>query len=165
VYRPHNLRLATTALACAYCLASNASLAQQAFGAWKITQGADGRPVAVTTAKPGEPGQLSELRIECVAGGRLEYAPVALKPGQMLSLWFDTGGNILGMRLVNGRASGADAVALSREFSTMDANIARGGQADWSTDMSIESENGPMSDVPMGGFSNMRRFMLANCKG
>lgn len=160
-----SLRAATAALVFVHCLSINPSLAQQIFGAWKITQGADGRPVAVTTAKPGEPGQLSELRIECVAGGRLEYAPVALKPGQMLSLWISDAGESSEMRLIKGRASGPSALTLSKMFLQFDANYRRNRTTDWSVEMRINDENGPMSDVPMGGFSDMRSFMLANCKG
>lgn len=134
------------------------------FGAWKIVLGADRRPVAMANAAPQGPARFAGLRVECVAGGRLEYVPVAATPGAMTSLWFNDGGNVFEMKLSRGRASGASATTLSKEFAAMDAGYARGGQAKWTIEMSVESDNGPMAEMAMDGFSEMRRFMLANCK-
>lgn len=166
-----SLRRMSACMAFAFCFGTSSGLTQtppagapQQFGAWKIIAGPDGRPVAMTSAKPKEPDQLAGLRIECVAGGRLEYVPVALKLGQMLSLWISDAGDSHEMRLIKGRATGPSASTLSKQFLTYDANYLRNGQREWTVEMRIDDENGPMSDVPMGGFSEMRRFMLANCK-
>ncbi|MET4802819.1 hypothetical protein [Bradyrhizobium sp. LB11.1] len=138
-------------------------------GSWSISTGADGRPVAATTAvkaATSETGPLQALRLECVAGGRLEYVPVTAKSGPARALWLNgADDNLNELRLTNGRAAGAFAANLSREFGTSEANIRRNGTADnWVMEMTVDDSNSPMSNMQMNGFSQMRSYMLAHCK-
>jgi hypothetical protein len=139
------------------------------FGSWSISAGADGRPIAATLAAngpPSESGPLQALRLECVAGGKLEYVPVTAKNSPARALWLNgADDNLNEMRLVNGRAAGAFAATLSKEFGTSEANIRRNGTADnWVMEMTVDDSNTPMSNIQMNGFSQMRSYMLAHCK-
>ncbi len=83
----------------------------------------------------------------------------------MNSLWINVAGDVYEMRLANGRASGPTAVEMSKRFAAEDAGAARNGNSDnWNMEMSIHSDNGPMSEIQMGGFSKMRAYLLSACK-
>lgn len=135
-------------------------------GPWRIAV-LNGRLTAITKIDKPEGDELAGLWLQCMPGGRLEYVPIALKLfSKIQSLWVNDGGNVHEMRLVNERASGPSAVTLSKTFLAADAIAIRDGGGDrWVMEMSIHGENGPMSMIPMGGFSKMRAYMLANCKG
>ncbi len=128
-------------------------------GQWRIVN-ENGRLVAMANASKHRGDQLAGLRLECVSG-RLEYVPVALKLDGMRSLWVNVAGDVYEMKLINGRASGASAATLSKTFLTED----KGGGDDLRLEMSVHTENGPMSEMLLGGFTKMRAYMLAACKG
>lgn len=138
-------------------------------GSWSISASADGRLIAVTVAAKGPPsetGPLQALRLECVAGGKLEYVPVTAKNSPARALWLNgADDNLNELRLTNGRAVGAFAATLSKEFGTSEANIRRNGGGDsWVMEMTVDDSNSPMSNMQMNGFSQMRSYMLAHCK-
>jgi hypothetical protein len=99
-------------------------------------------------------------------GGRLEYVLVTANNSPARALWLNgANDNLNEMRLVNGRAAGASATTLSKEFGTSEANMKRNGGADnWVTEMTVNDSNAPMSNMLMNGFSQMRGYMLAHCK-
>jgi hypothetical protein len=130
-------------------------------GAWQVVMD-NGRLVAVAKADKKTSNGFAALRLECV-GGKLEYAPVALKlNGPMTSLWISIAGDAKEMKLVNQRASGPSATTLSNEFA---ANEPKAGEPqDWGIEMTVQSWNSVGDNVVMTGFSKMRAFMRANCK-
>lgn len=134
-------------------------------GAWAISV-VNNRLVAIAKSRNPKSDPMAGLRLECVAGGKLEYVPVALFLGTMRSLWIHgADDNMNELRLVNQRASGPAAATLSKEFLTADANMTRQGAGDdWSMEMNLEGDGKPMAAIQMGGFSKMRKYMLANCK-
>lgn len=131
------------------------------FGAWKVAV-ESGKPVAVTGSENG--GQPLGLRFECAAPGRLEYVPLSSRPN-IKTLWVngmdDTQHTI---PLVAGRVSGADNSMLSKQFLGSEANYKRNVTADWGMEMSIDGPEAGLQTVRMTGFSQMRSYMLANCK-
>jgi hypothetical protein len=126
----------------------------------------DGRPTAMARAVTHQGDQLAGLNLECVSGGRLEYVPVALKLFDPIrTLWINSAGDVFTFPLTNGRASRSTAVAISKQLLAEEAAYIRQGSADkWTLEMSIDSDNGPMSQIQLGGFSKIRSYMLANCK-
>lgn len=151
------------ALAAAGLLCTSAAFPQtppSEIGKWRIKD-LNGRLTAMAMARHHEGDQLASLWLQCVPGGRLEYVPVALKLGEIRALWVDHAGDVFTVNLNKGRATGATAVALSKEFAAQEPKT---NQDDWFIEMSLASPNGPMSEILMGGFSKMRAYMLANCK-
>lgn len=107
---------------------------------------------------------LAGLRLECGVAGRLEYVPVALR-NAINTLWVNgMDDNSYAIPLAGGRVSGSDNVALSKEFLGSEANYKRNGTADWAIEMSIDGPETAMQNIKMNGFSEMRSYMLANCK-
>ncbi|WP_316199202.1 hypothetical protein [Bradyrhizobium sp. SZCCHNS2002] len=138
------------------------SPAPTAFGAWRITA-ENGRLAATASTGKANGNHLSGLRLECATPGLLEYVPVA--PRQVSMLWVngmdDVQHRIL---LTGGRVMGAENSLLSKEFLGSEANYARNGTSDWGIEMSIDGPEAGMQTVRMGGFSQMRSYMLANCR-
>ena len=134
-------------------------------GEWRIIV-KDGRSIAMAKAVSHQGDQLAGLNLECVAGGRLEYLAVALKLFDPIrTLWINSAGDVYKFNLVKGRASGSAAVAISKQVLAEEAAYLRQGSGEkWTLEMSIDSDNGPMSEIQMGGFSKMRSYMLTNCK-
>lgn len=129
-------------------------------GAWRISMDT-GRLSAFAKSKDIV---MLGLRLECVANGRLEYVPHGIGSRRVLRV-HGSDDNMIEMRLVNERASGASAASLSKEFLVTEANHTRNGNGDnWSMEMNMEGDGSTMSEIRMNGFSKMRNYMLANCK-
>jgi len=131
------------------------------FGAWKVTV-EDGKPVGVAKNLKADSADIQGIRLECAAG-RLEYVPVSRR-ALPKTLWVSGMDDIhYTIALTSGRVTGADNVALSKEFLASEANAKRNGQKDWAIGMSLEGED-DVQAIAMGGFSQMRSYMLANCR-
>jgi hypothetical protein len=130
-------------------------------GNWKILIEGD-RPVAVSRIATSTTTQLTGIRVECVAGGRLQYVPVVSKAK---TLWVHGVDDIIhAIPLVKGRVNGNDNTLLSKEFLNSEANFLRQGNATWSVPMSVTSENDVATVINMSGFGRMRSYMRTNCK-
>lgn len=137
---------------------------EQQIGQWRIvTQ--DGRLTAIAKAENAVKvggDNIAGLWLECAPGGRLEYVAISLAGmfKEIRTLWINSAGDVYTIPLRKGRASGAAAVDISKRLLAEEA----ASDGDWTMQMSIMSENGPMSNLELGGFSKVRSFMLANCK-
>lgn len=151
-----------TASASAAAAAPDVSSPPSQIGAWRVIVENE-RPVAMARSLRSEGDHIEGIRLECAAG-RLEYVPVALRT-QIKTLWVHGPDDMqFTLPLTNGRVSGADNVALSKEFLEAEAAYARTGTKEWSIGMSIDGENEGLQAIAMTGFSRMRGHMLANCK-
>ncbi|HEY0329879.1 MAG TPA: hypothetical protein VGC77_12355 [Rhodopseudomonas sp.] len=132
-------------------------------GAWRFTV-ENGRPVALAKSEKPDGSHLAALRLECAAGGRLEYVAVAARNG-FDTLWVNGIDDTLHtIPLVKGRVTGADNVLLSKEFLTMEGIAKRDNRPGWGMEMSIDGPEAGMQTIEMGGFSKVRSFMLSQCK-
>jgi hypothetical protein len=136
-------------------------------GAWRIAIKSDGRPQASTKSNYDGADRLTGLILDCVPGGRLEYVPAVLKlNGAARSLHVHgKDDNMNGFNLTNGRLSGAFAATLSRELLQAEINAHRQGMGDkWDIGMTVDDPFVEESMVQASGFTQMRNYMLANCK-
>jgi hypothetical protein len=132
-------------------------------GAWKIAT-ENGKTFAMAKAEKSDGGQVAGIRLECAAPGKLEYVPVASR-ATIKTLWVNGMDDIQHtIPLAAGRVSGADNSMLSMEFLGSEANYKRNGTADWGIEMSVDGPEAAMQTIKMSGFSQMRGYMLANCK-
>jgi hypothetical protein len=134
-------------------------------GDWRIVQD-NGRPMAIAKADKIDGDHLAGLHLVCVPGGRLEYVTSALKLFEpMRALWINRAGDVYRITLTNAHARGADAVAISKHLLAEEEGNKGNPDGDkLLVQMSVDSDNGPMSNIQMTGFSKMRAYMLANCK-
>lgn len=138
-------------------------------GDWKIITD-KGRLVAMAVRKgpaSTDGGHLAGIRLECVAGGRLEYKPVSLKGlfQPLGALWVHgIDDNIQVIPLPQGRVNGAGNALLSKEFSRIESFANRGRPSAWTVEMGVGGQDRLMQEIKMTGFSQMHAYMLANCK-
>lgn len=135
------------------------------YGAWYAGTDLEGRVFATTGPANGSDTALSELRLECVSG-RLEYVAVPAKNEQVRSFFVDGVDDMQNqLPLVGGRVTGKAAAQLSKEFLTAEANARKdGAQNEWTMGITINDANREPSRMNGAGFSQMRAYLLANCK-
>jgi hypothetical protein len=138
-------------------------------GNWQIGSTPDGRPYAIAETVEGDGGRIKALRLECVAGGQLEYLPVTTHGAPVHAILLDVDmentANAVELKAVNGRIAGPSAVRLSKEFLTAEAEARKQDPTeDWAISLIL---NDPMyaGDMINGrGFSEMRQSLLQHCK-
>lgn len=138
----------------------------QKFGFWQTSVNADGRPAATSNAANSADASIRQLRLECVAGGKLEYVAVPAKAETIQALWVDGVDDMQNeLPLVNGRVTGKAAAQLSKEFLTAEANARKdGAQNEWTMGITANDANREASRINGAGFSQARSYLLANCK-
>ena len=137
-------------------------------GAWTVEKLANDRPAAYVDRDPGSwsGDDLRSFRMECVAGGRLEYAPVG-KPGLTVrTLRHDESGDDpdydARIPLVRGRSAGAAAVKFARDLLKLEKSAAAGvsiGLPLVVNDQVMRSS----TSFTVSGFSKARNFVLDEC--
>jgi hypothetical protein len=134
------------------------------FDAWNVGKNAEGRPIAAAGADLGF--DLRQLRLECVAGGRLEYIPIAADGQPVRSMWIDADSDTVGeMQLQNGRLSGKRASDLSQAFLRAEKEATANNAKEWAMLLVINDQGRAAAPLYSQGFAQMRAHMLANCKG
>jgi hypothetical protein len=135
------------------------------FGSWHVTAGQDRRPIATSQPDKRTDLPLQGRRLECVAGGCLEYVPVSGKAEAFKSVWISGMDDLQSkLPLANGRITGKSASWLSQELLKAESNAAKSGQKTWGPGIVAGDPNSETTDIVGSGFSQMRGYMLAHFK-